>query len=211
MTVLIEAALPSDAFMLGEVLGTPGVQIELLSCVPVGQGPVPYCWLTGESDTTAFERNVRRDSRIAALTALDGTATKTLYRIEWATDPDGLFSAFRDHGLIVEQATGTGEEWTFQLRAPGQDALDAFHHEPRITDLPLTIQRVVHNPTGDDHDAQTLTSKQHEAVVLAVESGYFRVPRETSLTELADDLGISRQAYTRRLHRGLQSLLAARL
>lgn len=138
MTVLIEAALPSDAFMLGEVLGTPGVQIELLSCVPVGLGPMPYCWLTGESDTAAFERNVRRDSRIAA----------------------------------------------------------------------LTIQRVVHNPTGDDHDTQTLTSKQREAVRLAFERGYFTVPREVSLTELADELEISRQAFTHRLQRGLYGILA---
>ncbi|MFC6962825.1 helix-turn-helix domain-containing protein [Halocatena marina] len=211
MTVFVEVSLPSDTFTLGEVLGTPGVQIELVECVPVEDSPVPYCWLTGESDTAAFERSVRSDSRVTTLTALERTITKTLYRIEWAADADGLLGAFCDHGLIVEHATGTGEEWVFQLRAPDQAALDAFHEEPRLTDLPLTIQRVVHRPAGSDKTTNTITPKQHEAVLLAFERGYFQVPRETSLTKLADELGISRQSFSRRLHRGLHGILAAQL
>lgn len=209
MTVLVEVSIPSDAFLVGEVLGTPGVQIELLACVPVGWGPVPYCWLTGAADVAAFERSVRSDPRIASLTALNGTDTRSLYRIEWAEGIDGLISAFREHGLIVEQATGTANEWTFQLRAPEQTALDAFHQEPRIRDTALSIRNVTHSPDEDATDSQLLTSKQHEAVLLAVEQGYFQVPRETSLTELAEEVGISRQAFTRRLHRGLHNLLTA--
>lgn len=207
MTVLVEISIPSDSFIVGEVLGTPGVQIELLACIPVGRGPVPYCWLTGADDVTMFERSVRSDPRITSLTALDGTDTKSLYRIKWAEGVDGLISAFREHGLIVEQATGTANEWTFQLRAPKQAALDAFHQEPRIRDTDLSIQNVTHSPGENVADSQLLTSKQHEAVLLAVEQGYFQVPREISLTELAEEVGISRQAFTRRLHRGLHNLL----
>lgn len=147
--------------------------------------------------------------RVIHLTALDGTDTKSLYRIEWAEGIDGLINAFRDHGLIVEQATGTDEEWTFHLRAPEQAAIDAFHQEPRIRDTALSIRNVTHTPDGEADDRQPLTAKQHEAVLLAVERGHFQVPRETSLTELADELDISRQAFTRHLHRGLHNLLTA--
>ena len=176
MTVLVTVSIPSDAFALGEILGTPGVQIELLAGVPVGQGPVPYCWVTGAAETAAFERSVRSDPRIASLTALDGIETKSLYRIEWSQDIDGLITAFREHGLIVEQATGTDEEWTFHLRAPEQAALDAFHQELRIRDTALSIQNVTHNPDGEAGDRQPLTSKQHETVLLAVERAISKSP-----------------------------------
>ena len=54
-----------------------------------------------------------------------------------------------------------------------------------------------------------ITEKQREAVTKAVASGYYSTPRETSLEELADDLGVSKSACSQRLN-AVESTLAVR-
>nr|WP_256487766.1 MULTISPECIES: helix-turn-helix domain-containing protein [unclassified Haladaptatus] len=56
-----------------------------------------------------------------------------------------------------------------------------------------------------------MTDEQREALATAFASGYFRVPRETSLSELAETLDISPQAASGRLRRGLERMLGATL
>jgi predicted DNA binding protein len=46
---------------------------------------------------------------------------------------------------------------------------------------------------------------------LAVEEGYFATPKETSLSALADRLGISQQALSTRIRRGNERVLQATL
>lgn len=48
-------------------------------------------------------------------------------------------------------------------------------------------------------DLSRITEKQREAVALAIASGYYRTPRETEMGDLADELGISKSAMSRRL------------
>lgn len=52
----------------------------------------------------------------------------------------------------------------------------------------------------DRLDDVRLTDKQREAVRIAVESGYYRRPRETSLGDLAEAIGVSRSALSQRLN-----------
>jgi predicted DNA binding protein len=42
---------------------------------------------------------------------------------------------------------------------------------------------------------------------MAVERGYFDVPRKTTLEELADELDISRQALSEHVRRGTEKIL----
>lgn len=65
---------------------------------------------------------------------------------------------------------------------------------------------------GATRDAATieltgLTAKQRRTAVRAVEAGYYERPRETSLEELAADLGISKSACSQRLN-AVESKLA---
>jgi predicted DNA binding protein len=47
-----------------------------------------------------------------------------------------------------------------------------------------------------------LTARQRETLRLAHERGYFEIPREVTLDDLADELGVSNQAVSERLRRG---------
>ena len=211
MTVLAELSVPSDAFTLGQVLETPGVQIEVLQCVAGGQASVMHVQVTGEYDAPVFERRVRDDDRVASLTPFQRTFQTALYRIEWNDGMNGLFSIMHDHGLIVEQAMGTANHWTLRLRAPDRAAIESVRRDCHTADILITALNIMHRADGFNGTPYNLTTKQRDAVQLAFERGHFQVPREVSLTELADELDISRQAFTRRLHRGLHGILAALL
>jgi predicted DNA binding protein len=211
MTVLAELSVPNDAFTLGQVLETPGAQIEVLQCVAGGQASVMHVQVTGEYDAPAFERRVRDDDRVDSLTPVQRTFQTSLYRLDWSDGVNGMFSTIHDHGLIIEQAIGTANHWTLRLRAPDQAAIETIRRECHTEDIPITALNIMHRTDGLNGTPYNLTSKQREAVRLAFERGHFQVPREVSLTELAEELNISRQAFTRRLHRGLHGILTALL
>jgi predicted DNA binding protein len=210
VTVLATIAIDADAFALGEVLsdGDTGTRVELTQFVPTADSLVPYFWVTHSADHDAFERHVRADPRVARLANLDGGVDRTLYRIEWVDDLDGFLDALSDHALFVERASGTAEEWLFRIRADTREALSAFNQACSEAGVPFDFHRIVQNPVASDSTPYGITDKQLAGLRLAFEEGYFHVPRETSQTELADQLGISRQAYSRRLDRALDSLVS---
>ena len=51
-----------------------------------------------------------------------------------------------------------------------------------------------------------VTPKQAEALRMANERGWFEVPRDATLGEIADELGISTQAASDRMRRGMRNI-----
>lgn len=206
MTVLATIATDASEIDLGEVLLGYDTQIELTQFVPIDGSLTPYFWAENH-DLETFEEAVRDDSRVASLTNIDGAAGRRLYHIEWAVEMDSFLAALHEHDLFVERATGTDSMWTWKLRAASREPLAAFHTACREEGHSIEIQRVT--PVNDDPTgaAYGLSQKQRDAVLTALDQGYFEIPRDRSLAELATELDISRTAYTRRLQRGLQTLL----
>ena len=71
MTVVATIAIDEDTFVLGQVFAGTTACIELAEFVPIGNGLVPYFWVTDEHDPATFEASVREESPIAELTRLD--------------------------------------------------------------------------------------------------------------------------------------------
>ena len=216
MTVTASIGIEADRFDLGRALAADDgdVRVELAQFVPIDGGLVPYCWVDAGTvdEREAFERAVRSDDRIAAFARLGTAPERFLYRIEWSTavsnGDGGFLAALRNHDVLVERAVSTAGSaaWTFRLRTLDREALGRFQRTCEDHGVAFTVRRITHGP-AETTDRYGLTDKQREALVLAFDEGYFEVPREVSLTDLADHVGISRQAYTRRLQRALRSYL----
>lgn len=202
-----EFTVPSDTFVLGQVLRNhQDVRIDLTQFVPTGDSLVPYFWAETE-DEAAFKASVRADDRVATLTRLDGGNERHLYNIEWATEIDGFTTALEAHDLIVEAATGTPETWRFRVRGPDRGNLSSFQDTLSDKNIPIEVTRVW-QPNDPQADAYGVTAKQREALELAFTEGYFAVPRESNLSDLAEMMNITRQSLSRRIARGLHSLVA---
>lgn len=177
---------------------------------PRRQPTHPYFWKEHDGDREEFEQSVRDHRAVAEFTDIDGQVDAHLYKIKWTDEVDGFLSALRDQDILLEEAsTTTGETWLFRLRAVDQDELSAFQQDCYNRDVPLDVQRVVHNPDMSEQARGFVgvTPKQEKALELALERGYFNVPSDVSADDLGEELGITGQAFTRRLQRGHSSIL----
>ena len=213
MSVIAGFSVSADEVVFGQALAGTETRIELTQFIPVEEQFVPYFWKERDGDTEQFEGTARDHPAVEDLVELDGRVEAALYRIDWNPDAaNGFLDALREHDVLVEEAsTNHGEEWFFRLRAFGQDELSGFQSECHNNDIHIDVHRMVHNPDSGSHSKHDralvgITPKQHEAIELAVEWGYFQVPRESSVAELAKEIGITRQAFSRRLQRAQQNV-----
>lgn len=205
MTVIVDATVPSDAFVLGQVLSPAGdLEIRLTRFVSVGNAVIPYVWVEDHS-LDEFEAAIAADDRVEEFEAVGTMGDRHLYRAEWADDIDGFVQALKDHEVVLSGAVGCDGRWSFTFVAPDRERFSTFYDACRAEDIPLDIRRLTDQETYDPRYG--LTEKQREALVLAHERGYFEVPKGATLQELSEELDISYQAVARRLDRGLQSLL----
>lgn len=207
MTVICRFIIDADDFDLGHALKATTTRIDLTQFVPIDGQFIPYFWKVHDDDIEAFEQSVRNSPVVEKLTNLDGRVNATLYRIRWADRIDGFLNALRTREILVEKANTTkGESWEFQVRAQNQEALSAFQNTCDEQGIHLDIRRVAQNPEKYHEGLTGVTSKQYDALALAFEEGYFDIPRETTLEELAEMVGISRQSFARRLQRAHKSI-----
>lgn len=61
---------------------------------------------------------------------------------------------------------------------------------------------------GETPADRLLTDRQREVLLAALAAGYYATPREATLTEVADDLGVSKATCSEVLHRAEGSVLA---
>jgi predicted DNA binding protein len=211
MSVLLEFTVDADAFQLGAVLSPPpGMVLELERIVPTGSMVMPFVWATG-GDYHDFEERVRSHPAVESLVSLDRFGEQGLYRIEWKGTPTDLTAAFERSRAVILEARGN-DTWEFRLRFSDDEDLAVFHDAIDEIGIPIRVDRTCTLPdpfgTGAAFD---LTPEQREALVLAVRRGYFESPSAVQLGELAGELGITRQALSKRIRRGneriLQSLL----
>lgn len=63
------------------------------------------------------------------------------------------------------------------------------------------------SPVGRGSKSRRLLSDEREALRYALERGYFEVPRETTIVEVADELGRSDVDVLQDIHRGMSTIL----
>jgi len=211
MSVIAEFTTPADEFVLGGALAAhPDVRVELEQVVPTRGEVVPFFWAWGRN-LDAFAETVREQSGVAALEQVEGVDDQILYRVEWTDATTDLGRVFRTTDATVLEASGRDDAWHFELRFADHDGVQSFQAECVYSDVGLELRRL-HSlsavGTGESYD---LTSEQRETLLTALERGYFEEPRDITLEELADELGLSPTAVSGRMRRAEAKLIARTL
>ncbi|WP_123537335.1 helix-turn-helix domain-containing protein [Halosimplex salinum] len=207
MSVIAEISIPATEFELGRIMDVSGSgTVELESLVPTGERAVPFFWVY-DADFAAFERTVSEAPSVAELVEIDTYDDRVLYTFEWSVENDAVFRSIRDVNAYILNATGADTSWRFELRFPSHEAMSTFQEECAEEDIGFEVIRVYNPGKPDLGPWFGLTERQREAIVLAVEEGYYDIPRDCTTVELADDLGISDQAVTERLRRAIVRLV----
>lgn len=210
MATVMEFRSPADEFPLGTVFeNLPEVTVELERLIPHDTLIIPYFWVRGaeaEDIETAFEAH----AGVVSIELVDNVSSEYLMRAEWEREYFGVLNALADANVVVLSGVGTKDGWNFEVRGESRDAIGEFRSICQNHDIQIEIT-AVHEllpVQGDDYE---LTEGQRKALVLAYERGYFDTPRETSLAELAEELGVTQQSLSERLKRGHRRLIAGTL
>lgn len=207
MSVITEFRISSSDFELGRILAVEGMSsIELERLVPIGEITVPLFWIH-HSKKESFTESVGKHPAVDAATEIEVFDDRVLFKLEWDSSRDYVLEGLETHGGQLLNAVGTSEEWEFEVRFASHDALTEFTQHCNSAQISVELLRI-YNPTDPDTGPwYNLTEPQREAMLLAVESGYYDIPRGCTTKELAAELGISDQAVTERLRRAIVTLV----
>ncbi|WP_435180295.1 helix-turn-helix domain-containing protein [Halorussus sp. AFM4] len=210
MSVLTELIIPASEFVLADTLtAAPDMRIEIKRVVASVERVTPYFWAVG-GDFGVFEQALRDDPTIQdVLTLEDQQNDERFYRVTWQTTEPNLITAISEsEGAVLEAVSSGSEEWELKVLFPTRETLSAFHDYCLEHGFQFELERVYRPENPQEKGEYGVTDEQQEALEAAYRAGYFKVPRDVSLTELADDLDISRNALSARLRRGQHNLLA---
>lgn len=144
----------------------------------------------------------RRDD-VVALELLWKHGREALFQVE-ATSAPLLLPAWRagvplEMPFDIQDGTTTWELTTSTAR------LSAFGDALDEAGIDYDIEYVA--DAGSDEADRLLTPRQQEVLLAAVDRGYYATPRETTLTEVADDMGVSKATCSDVLHRAEGSIV----
>ncbi len=139
----------------------------------------------------------------------DVTSVDTLGRgdggllVQFETTMPLLLLPARDSGVPLEMPfevrDGTA---VWEVTAPN-DRLSELGSQLETFGISFTVESV-RQRLGE---TQLLTDRQRRIVQAAIEAGYYHTPRDCSLTELADELGIAKSTASETLHRAEEKII----
>lgn len=207
MSTIVEATVPVDQFALSDTFeSVPEAEFELMRLIAGGKADTTFVW--GAADdfdqlaTALDEDDTTRDVRL--VTELDEAC---LYRLEWSPPIRVVFSFFLGSDGSILRAHGTNTDWELSLLFPEHRAASATHDICKDYGLEISIRSVFQLSNACQREKDLLTDKQREALLAAYEAGYYAVPREISLQELAERQSVSHQALSERIRRGHKALI----
>lgn len=216
MTVVADLTVPTAQFVLAETLAeAPAVNVEFERVVTHSQEWVmPFAWVSG-ADLAAFEAAVREDDTVVEATIANEFASDrhdrvVLYRMRWSDHVKRLVNVIFDREGTLVEAVGSREGWELKVRFSAGESLSALQSHFDRSDVGFSVNRV-YTPTEPRQPEFDVTPEQRDALVVAIESGYFAIPRRTTISQIADELAISTNAASERLRRGTANLVRTTL
>jgi predicted DNA binding protein len=103
-----------------------------------------------------------------------------------------------------------GSAWILTVWMPERTNLVHLWDYAGRNDIDIDLLRVNEYASLGNTDAG-LTDSQREALLVALETGYFEEPRNATLSEVAADLEISQPAASGLLRRGIKRLVVSSL
>ena len=208
MSVIAEFTLDPSRLSFAAALATVStVELDIEREYETHAMPVVFCWARGE-DLDAFERALADDETVTDVRRVSGEGDRRLYRLRLTgTAPIVTYDTWIDLGAARLEMRYVDGRWRARMRFPDREALATFRGFCLDHDLDFRLHRLYDNDREGGSSRERLTIHQREALRLAHEGGYFGIPRETTLGDIAAELDISDQAASERVRRGCRRLV----
>lgn len=208
MGVIAEFTFRHPGLPLTSALEESGVQLDVEQAVAADPDePVLFVWAS-DGDLDDFEAAVADDPTVDDVTLVEDAGDRRLYRVAVSDEtPVPLYPIDDRMEASRLDVSSSADGVDARLRFPDRKSLSAFQPRVEARGVDVTLRGVYSDTEAAPGDEYGLSAKQREALLTAAELGYYDVPRRASLADVADELGISPQAVSERLRRGVETFV----
>lgn len=211
VSLIAEFSVESPEFVLYDATkACPEVTTELVSQVNVDEYQLSLFWANGD-DLDAFEAAMEDDETVEKFETYTDFGDRRFYRVHISDSVDVVAYPVwvRIGATRLETIGGDGGSWN-RYRFPDREAFREFREWCRDKDVEFTLHALYPETESQIGESRSvLTDEQAETLRLAYEEGYFEIPQETTMADIATELEISSQAVSERLHRATKTLVEA--
>lgn len=209
-STLVRGRLSTEAFALQETFSAvPDLTVECAPQAAAGE-TASMSLLWASSDDADLTTTLRRDSTVSSVKELRRTDERRLYWVEWTHDVHRCIDTLLQSQGILLSSHGTQAEWTVEILYPHREDVRTATECCERYGLSFTID-TIRSLDSDQTTQCGLTPAQHNILTQAYQHGYFAVPREIGLEDLAGKMNVSHQALSERLRRGHDTLIKSTL
>lgn len=170
---------------------------------------MPCLWVAG-SDFEAFDAALEDDPTVSEVVAEAEYDDEKFYQVDWTEEIKQHLDVALDAQASLLHAETTNDDWRLTIRFASRDQFDVFRDHLTDNGISFSIENLTRTQTPYQFMGG-LTAPQREALVAAVEEGYFAIPREATMDDVAETLGISTQSASERLRRGIEEFVQTML
>ncbi|QSG04942.1 helix-turn-helix domain-containing protein [Halapricum desulfuricans] len=158
-----------------------------------------------EADGPVLEADLHHMDGVCRSDVVTGGEDVSIEQFEQPMGARCLADVFFEHGCVPHVTGTTDDSLLVTIHPPDRSKIPEIVSCVDELGFPARIDRIVSLDDalfGTDPvlcEFGLLTDKQQEALVLAVRHGYYSQPRETTLAELASELGVGKSAVSHRL------------
>jgi predicted DNA binding protein len=208
MSTISEVSVAAGTFALGETIeGVPEATFDVERVVAHDADRVmPFVWASAP-DRDELEAAFETDPSVENVERLSDLDGEWLYRMEWVSHVQFVIHALTEEEATVLDAESENGQWKLRLLFPDRDSLSRAYEFCKEHDIYIDVE-AIYAMENERHARFGLTEGQTEALEAAFEHGYYEVPRDFSVADLAEELDISHQALSERFRRAHGNLVA---
>jgi len=209
VSVIVEFKTGSSRLPLAEAVERePGVRLEIeRETATIPTMPNLFFWAASE-DLDAFEEALENDSTVSDLKRLSEAGGRVLFWAQVAEDVDVVpYPEWVKLGAEALSGRYYDGQWHNRMRFPDRQSLREYREFCEESEIGFSLHRLYDADKETTEPRDGLTDEQREVFQLAYERGFFEIPRQVTLDELGQELGISNQSVSERLHRGYARLV----
>jgi len=186
--------LPEQVWISALSMEYPEAEFTVLAAMPAGETGVGLVEVTA-ADIEPIVTTIDGYDTVTSVTILEAQADRALVQFE-TTEPL-LIRSLSEAGIPLElPITIVDGEVTVELTAPREKLSDLGTLLEQFG-IPFDLVSI----TQSIDTQSLLTDEQYELLETAVERGYYDTPRTSTLTELAEAVGLAKSTTSEKIHR----------
>ena len=203
-TIIAELDVASPRVVLGPTLASDLDVTVYAERLPVSHEGATWFHVTVLArDFAAFEDTLSADPTVADSEVFAAYGDRRTYRLTIAPDVPVMTEHVASFGDELLDLRSTARGWRVRIRTTDRGSIRAFMGFCVENDIDCELARVFEASEPVGEMAVPVERDAFDVLETAFEAGYFEVPRETSLAELAERFDVSESTMSVRLRRAL--------